>query len=50
MLDLVTEQVPNNPLLAIVIRGLADVDVDGDGTNDAISLALAFDSVPCKLQ
>jgi hypothetical protein len=50
VVDLIGEQVALNPFLVAAIRALADVDVDGNGTKDAISLSLAFDSVSCTLQ
>jgi hypothetical protein len=39
----------DNGFPASAVRGLADLDTDGDGTNDALSLGFVFTSVPCGL-
>lgn len=35
------------PLINFGLAALADIDLDGNGSNDAMSISLAYDAVPC---
>ncbi len=49
--QVITDLLDQNGLgfLTGLVDGAADVDVDGDGTDDSISLAVAFKGVPCTI-
>lgn len=40
----------NLGFLANGVAQFADVDLDGDGTDDALSLAVGFEAVPCQIE
>jgi hypothetical protein len=39
-----------DPDTVALLSGLADLDTDGDGTDDAVSVALTFTAPACELQ